>query len=84
MAKNVAKQRAAPTTKTPASKLDKLVAALRMPKGATLAQLVTITGWQPHSVRGAMSGSLKKQRGLTITSTKSGDNDRIYKIASTR
>jgi len=31
-----------------------------------------------------MSGSLKKQRGLTITSSKSGNNDRVYKIASTR
>lgn len=84
MAKNVAKRRVAPTTTPAASKLDKLVTALRAPKGATLAQLVTVTGWQPHSVRGAMSGSLKKRRGLTITSRKSGDNDRIYKIASTR
>jgi hypothetical protein len=83
MAKQFERRRTAPP-KAAASKVDKMIAALRAPKGATLAQLVTITGWQPHSVRAAMSGSLKKHRGLTITSSKSGDNDRIYKIASAR
>ena len=82
MAKHVAKQRKTPS-KSPSSKLDQIAAALRAPKGATIAQLVTLTGWQPHSIRGAMSGALKKQRGLTISSAKTGDA-RTYKIGSAR
>jgi hypothetical protein len=62
------------------SKLDRLIAALRAPKGATLADLMTLTGWQAHSVRGAMSGALKKQRGLSISSKKTG-SERVYRIA---
>ncbi|MES1158835.1 MAG: DUF3489 domain-containing protein [Terricaulis silvestris] len=82
MVKKTPRQRKA-LPKSPSSKLDKIVSALRAPKGATMAQLVTLTGWQPHSVRGAMSGALKKQRGFTITSTKSGD-ERVYKIGGAR
>jgi len=61
------------------SKLDAVIVALRAPKGATLAQLMALTGWQIHSVRGAMSGALKRQRGLSIVSTKPG-TERIYRI----
>jgi hypothetical protein len=82
MAKGPAQQHKT-SAKPPASKLDQIVTALRAPKGATIAQLVALTGWQPHSVRGAMSGALKKQRGLTISSTKSGDA-RTYKIGGAR
>lgn len=62
----------------PSSKLDQIVAALRSPKGASISHLATLTGWQGHSVRGALAGSLKK-RGLKITSTRDGD-ERIYRI----
>lgn len=82
MAKQTAKQRKT-LPKSPCSKLDQIVSALRAPKGATIAQLVALTGWQPHSVRGAMSGALKKQRGFTIKSTKSG-SERVYKIGGAR
>ncbi len=82
MANQTAKQRKTPG-KPPSSKLDQIVTALRARKGATIAQLVTLTGWQSHSVRGAMSGALKKQRGFTITSTKSG-SERVYKIEGAR
>lgn len=82
MARQTAKQRKTPP-KVPSSKLDRIVSALRAPKGATIAHLVALTGWQPHSVRGAMSGALKKQRGFSITSTKSG-NERVYKIGGAR
>ncbi len=63
------------------SKLDRLVAALRAPKGATLPDLMRITGWQMHSVRGAIAGALKKKRGLPISSTKLG-GERVYRIES--
>jgi hypothetical protein len=51
------------------SKLDQVEALLVAPNGTTIAEIMTATGWQQHSVRGAMAGALKK-RGLTITSEK--------------
>ena len=59
------------------SKLDKIEALLLRPEGASIAEMVTATGWQQHSLRGAMAGALK-QRGLTITSDK-GDGVRRYR-----
>lgn len=52
-----------------ASKLDRLGAMLRAPGGASIAEMIAATGWQQHSVRGAMAGALKK-RGLIIGSRK--------------
>ena len=63
------------------TKLDALIAALRKPAGATLAQLIALTGWQMHSIRGAMSGALKKQRSISIVSSKTGAG-RVYRIES--
>ena len=58
----------AKTAKQP-SKLDQVEALLLAPTGAAIAEIMAATGWQQHSVRGAMAGALKK-RGLTITSQK--------------
>lgn len=66
----------------PASKLSQLESMLRRPEGATLGQLSKALDWQPHSVRGAMSGSLKKKQGLKITATKEEGADRVYRIAA--
>jgi hypothetical protein len=55
----------------PLSKLDQVEALLLAPAGATIVDLTTATGWQQHSVRGALAGALKK-RGLLITSDKAG------------
>jgi Protein of unknown function (DUF3489) len=52
------------------SKLDLMVSLLMRPEGASLAELATATGWQTHSVRGALAGSLKK-KGHRIVSQKS-------------
>jgi hypothetical protein len=54
-----------------ASKLDQLTILLLREGGATLAELKQATGWQAHSVRGALAGALKR-RGLAISSTKVG------------
>jgi hypothetical protein len=53
----------------PASKLDQVQALLLAPGGATIAEVMAATGWQQHSVRGAIAGALKK-RGLMISSEK--------------
>lgn len=56
----------APTLDRP-SKQAQLIAALRSTPGATIAELITLTGWQAHTIRGTMSGVLRKRLGLTVT-----------------
>lgn len=65
-------------TKAP-SKLDQVAALLLEGEGTTIAAIMAATGWQQHSVRGAMAGALKK-RGLTITSEKV-DGTRRYRAS---
>jgi hypothetical protein len=55
------KMAAAPTTKA-----ETLIQLLRHKDGATLAQMTKATGWQGHSVRGFLSGAIKKKRGLAV------------------
>ena len=69
------------SAKEPTSKIGTLVALLRRPEGATLEAMMTATGWQGHSVRGAISGSIKKKLGLTVTTEKQGDI-RVWRIAA--
>ncbi|MEO5706670.1 MAG: DUF3489 domain-containing protein [Alteraurantiacibacter sp.] len=66
----------APAAKSP-SRLDQLQTLLAREEGASIAEMVDATGWQQHSVRGAMAGALKK-RGHTITSEKI-DGTRRYR-----
>jgi hypothetical protein len=80
-ARKAAKPRASKTAAKAGSKLSQLEAMLRRPEGATIAQLVKALDWQAHSVRGAMSGSLKKKQGLKIEGTKEEGKDRTYRIA---
>lgn len=64
----------------PGSKLDAIIKLMRRPKGASIEQMMAETGWQPHSVRGAISGAIKKKLGLTVSSERAGD-ERLYRIA---
>ena len=66
----------APTAKPP-SKLDQIGTLLLRDNGSSIAEMVEATGWQQHSVRGAMAGTLKK-RGLAITS-ENVDGTRRYR-----
>ncbi len=54
---------------------------LRRPEGATIGQIAKALDWQLHSVRGAISGSLKKKQGLTVVAEKIADGERVYRIA---
>ncbi|MEC3862360.1 DUF3489 domain-containing protein [Mesobacterium sp. TK19101] len=73
----------APKTRTPrtGTKQAKLIEMLRAKGGATIDEIVAETGWQSHTVRGAMSGALKKKLGLMITSEKIEGRGRVYRIA---
>lgn len=62
----------------PKSKLDLLIARLQRASGATIDELSKVTGWQVHSVRGAMAGALKK-KGHVVTSDKV-DGVRRYRL----
>jgi len=62
------------------TKQQQMIDLLRRPKGATLAEIVEATGWQQHTIRGAMAGALKKKLGLTITSEKDDSRGRVYRI----
>ena len=73
----------APKARTPraGTKQAKLIEMLRAEGGATVDEIVAATGWQAHTVRGAMSGALRKKLGLTITSEKIEGRGRAYMIA---
>jgi len=61
------------------SKQATAIALLRRPEGVTVAEIVAATGWQPHTVRGLFSGTLKKKLGLRLNSA-SEERGRVYRI----
>lgn len=72
--------RAAPAAKA-GTKQALLIDLLKRKTGATIDEVVEATGWQAHSVRGAISGTLKKKLGLDVTSEKVEGRGRVYRIA---
>ena len=73
------------TSKTPAdlnrSKQSQLISLLKNPQGADIKKLMQATGWQAHSVRAFISGTIKKKLGLNLISQKQ-DGVQIYKLAT--
>lgn len=63
------------------TKLATLIDMLRCDGGATIDEMAAATSWQPHSIRGALSGILKKKLGLEVTSEKVQGRGRVYKVA---
>jgi hypothetical protein len=63
------------------SKQAQVIAMLKRPEGATIAQICETTGWQAHTVRGTFAGAFKKKLKLDITSTKEAGADRVYMIS---
>ena len=72
---------AAHPAETKGSRQDTLVRLLRRPDGATIDDMVEATGWQPHSIRGALSGVIGKKVGLSVTSEKLLDRGRVYRAS---
>jgi len=77
--KSRGRKAATPPRPEPKGKLGILVGLLRRPEGATIKDLAVATGWQDHSVRGAIAGALKRKLGLQVLSEKT-DQVRIYRI----
>jgi uncharacterized protein DUF3489 len=84
------KKAAAPSAKAtssgrpnPDSEQDRVVALLQQPRGATLDVLVNATGWQKHSVRGFLAGTVRKKLKLALISEKI-DGIRTYRIGASR
>jgi hypothetical protein len=65
------------------AKQDAVLAMLRRSKGATIADLMKVTDWQAHSLRGFFAGTVRKRLGLNLVSDKS-DGERVYRITGGR
>lgn len=82
--KSEPKPKATKTAKTPRSaklgKGDQLVEMMQRKGGATMAEMQKTSGWQAHSVRGFLSGIVRKKMGLTVISVKQQDGGRVYTL----
>lgn len=56
-----------------------LIALLHTPEGATITEIVAVTGWMAHTARGVVSGVLKKKLGLHISSEKVEGRGTVYR-----
>lgn len=68
-------------TLRPGTKLAAIIDAMRHPGGATIAQMMAGTGWQAHTVRGVISGMVRKRLGYEVVTEKSVGGQRAYRIA---
>ena len=71
-----------PTQGRAGTKQAQLVAMLEAPEGASTDEIVAAFGWQPHTVRGAIAGALKKRLGLQIESMAIEGRGRVYRIVA--
>jgi hypothetical protein len=55
---------------------------LQTPRGASLQELTKLTGWQPHTVRGFLSGTIRKKNGLRVTLEKRQNGPSVYRVES--
>ena len=86
-AKAPSRKRSAPASSRsavrPNTKRARIIAMLRMPTGATIAAIMTVTDWQQHSVRGFLAGVIRKKLGLNLVSEQT-DKGRVYRIKEGR
>jgi hypothetical protein len=64
------------------TKTAKILDLLKRSGGVTLKELMKATGWQAHSVRGFLSGTLGKKMGTPAESSKRADGERVYRLSS--
>jgi len=69
-----------PVTIRAGTKQAQIIALLQRPEGAAITEIVAETGWMPHSVRGLISGALKKKLGLPVASEKVEGRGTVYKL----
>jgi hypothetical protein len=62
------------------SKAAKVLDLLKQESGVTLKALMKVTGWQAHSVRGFLSGTVSKKLGLPVASRRGKDDERTYAV----
>jgi hypothetical protein len=62
------------------TKQAQIIAMLQRPEGATVAEIVEATGWLAHTVRGSISGALKKKLGLPIKVEKVEGRGTVYRV----
>lgn len=67
----------------PDTKHARIIEVLRTPAGATIAEIVALTEWQPHSVRGFLAGVVRKKLGFNLVSERT-DKGRVYRIRDGR
>jgi hypothetical protein len=65
----------------PGTKAAAMIGLLNAKKGATISEMMEATGWQAHSVRGFLAGSLRKRHGLAAASERSEGEPRRYRLA---
>ena len=65
----------------PGSKLATVLQLLESEAGATIAEIMAATGWQQHTVRGALAGSITKKFARSLTSDKIDGRGRVYRTA---
>jgi hypothetical protein len=70
------------TARRGANKTERILALLKRPNGTTLKELIKATGWQPHSVRGFLSGVIGRKLKLKVASVKDDSGARRYSIKS--
>ncbi|NTT88106.1 DUF3489 domain-containing protein [Tabrizicola fusiformis] len=70
---------AKPGTIRTGTKQAQIIAMLQRPEGATVAEMVEATGWLAHTVRGSISGALKKKLGLPISAEKVEGRGTVYR-----
>ena len=80
MTKKTSKSTTKATKANPGPKSAQIVSLLRRQNGASIAELMKATGWQAHSVRGFISGTLKRKQGLVVNSAVEEGKDRRYVI----
>jgi uncharacterized protein DUF3489 len=62
------------------SKKSEVIDLMRRPQGSTLAEIMELTGWQSHTVRGFVSGTLIKKLSLKVESFRSDEKERTYRV----